>query len=139
VRNREIAFALQSLLLNVAPVVIGAPDNAAGEARLERDGARAVISAQGDALYADALRVDIVARLQPIDDAARPILGFVDGVQTLQPQRFARAGLIDDQRRNAPLGQPMRKPDAVLHLLGGIEPLTCTSSGAWPAAPAART
>ena len=67
--------------------------------------------------------VDIPARLQPIDNRARPDFRIIDGVKTLQPQRFARARLIDDQRGNAALGEPAGKADAIFHLLGGIEPI----------------
>ena len=121
VRHREIALALEALLLHVAPVVIGAPDDPAGEARLEGDGARAVIAAQRNPLEADPLRVDVVARLEPVDDLARPNLRIVDGVQALKAERLAGSRLIDDEGRDAALGEPARQADAVFHLLCGIE------------------
>ena len=50
VRHREVAFLLEPAPLHVAPVVIGAPDDAAGEPRFEGDGARTVVAAERDAV-----------------------------------------------------------------------------------------
>ena len=118
VRHGKCAFARQPLFLHVAPVVIGAPHDTAREARLERDGARTVVAAERNALQADALRIDVVARLEPVDDFAGPDFAVVNGVQAVQAQRFAGAGLIDDERGDAASREPLRQADAIEHLLG---------------------
>jgi hypothetical protein len=44
-------------------------------------------------------------------------------MQAMKPQRFARAGLIDDERRHTAPCEPCRQAYEVLHLLRGIEPV----------------
>ncbi len=74
VRDGKVALALQSLLLHVAPVVVGAPDDAVcafgATARADSSNPRAETPSMLDGGF----HVDIVARLQPIDDAACPDL-----------------------------------------------------------------
>ena len=121
VRHREVALARQALLLDVAPVMVGAPHHAAGEARLEGHRARAVVTAKRHAFEADTARVDIVTRLEPVDHLAGPAFAVDHGVHAVQAQRFAGARLVDDQRGDAALRQPARQADAVLEFLARIE------------------
>ena len=120
-RHGQVAFARAPLVLHGAPVVVRAPHDATRKPRLERHRARAEVSAQRDAFEPDTGRVDVVALLQPVDDGARPVLAVVARRHAGQTQRFAGARLIDHERGDAAPGQPRRQPDAVLHLLGGIE------------------
>jgi hypothetical protein len=113
----------EALLLHVAPVVVGAPDHAAGEARLEGHRTRAVVAAERDAFEADARRVDVGAGLQPVDDAAGPVFAVEARGQAVQAQCLAAAGLVDQQRRDAAPRQPLRQADAVLHLLHRVQPV----------------
>ena len=108
VRHREIAFALAAPLLHVPPVVIGAPGHTAREARLERDGARAEIAAERHTFHPDPLRVHVVSRFQPIDDAAGPVFAVEARWHAEQAERLAGAGLIDHQRRDPAL--PRARP-----------------------------
>ena len=101
--------------------MVGAPNYTASKARLERDRTRAVVATQRDAFHADALRIDVVALLEPIDDATRPVLAVVARGHAVQAQRLAGAGLVDHERGDTTLGEPGRQTDAVLHLLGRIE------------------
>ncbi|MNL13221.1 hypothetical protein D3C87_1341240 [compost metagenome] len=103
--------------------MIGAPHHTAGKPWLEGHGARAVITAEGDTLQAYTLGIHIAAGFQPVDHAAGPVLAVVTGNQIMQAQRFTRAGLVDDQRRDAAFGQPGRQADAVFHFLGRIQPV----------------
>ena len=101
--------------------MVGAPGDAAGEARLEGHRARAIIAAERHALAADPLRVDVVARLEPVDDLARPDFCVVDGGKALEAQGLAGSRLVDHERGDAALGEPARQADAVFHLLRRIE------------------
>ena len=123
VRHRKISLLRQTLLLDVAPIVVGAPDDAAGEARLEGDRTGTIVAAERNAFAADPPRIDIATRFQPVDDPACPDLGVVDGGQTLKPKGFAGSRLIDHERRHPALRQPPRQADAVFHLLRRIEPV----------------
>jgi hypothetical protein len=129
VRYREVAFLGQTLLLHVAPVVIGAPDHAAGEPRLERHGARAEVAAERHPFEADAPRVDFIVLLQPVDHRARPALAVVARRQPVQAQRFTGSRLVEDERRDAALRQPMRQPDAQLHLFGRVQAIDLHQHG----------
>jgi hypothetical protein len=137
-RYGEIAVLLQAGLLHVAPVVVGSPRHTTGEPRLEGHGARAVITAQGHTFQADALCIDITAGIQPVDNAAGPVLGVMAGHQIVQTQRFARAGLVDDPRGDTTLGQPARPTRYFISLVES-RPLSCTRIGVGPFTPSART
>ena len=56
-------------------------------------------------------------------------------MQTLQPQRLADAGIVDDQRRNAALGKRGRDAEQVDDLLGDIEPVEMNHAGPLAARP----
>ena len=127
VRHREAAFFEQAFFLHVAPVVVGAPTHTHGETRLESDGARAVITAQRHTFKADAFGIDFVLHLRvgldPVHHLAGPDFAVKSGRQVVQAQRFAGAGLVDQERRDTTRGQPARQADAVFHLLGGVQPV----------------
>ena len=122
-RDGEVSFAFAPSLLDVAPVVVRTPGDAAAESRLERDGTRAEVAAQGHSLEPDTPRIDVVPLFEPVDDAAGPVLAVVSRSHVVQAQGLTGARLIDDERRNAAAREPGRKADAVAHLLGGIEPV----------------
>src|SRR4029453_9163373 len=50
VRDGEVAFAFAPPLLDIAPVMVRAPRDAAGESRLERDGTRTKVPAERHSL-----------------------------------------------------------------------------------------
>ena len=133
VRHREAAFFEQAFFLHVAPVVVGAPTHTHGETRLESDGARAVITAQRHTFQADALGIDfplhLRVRLDPVHHLAGPDFAVKSGHQVVQAQRFAGAGLVDQERRDTTRGQPARQADAVFHLLGGVQAVDLHQQG----------
>ncbi len=129
VRHRALALVAPSRLLHLAPVVVGAPDETAGEAGLVGDCAGRVVAAQRDAPHPEPAGVDLGLLLQPVDHHARPPLGVVDGVQSVQPQRFARARLVDRQGRDPAAGQGLGQTRPGQHLLGGIQPVHIEHGG----------
>ncbi len=120
-RHGETALLGQPLLLDIAPIVICAPDHAAGKSRLECDGTRAVVAAKRNAFEADTLGIDVVARLEPVDDATGPVFAVIACGQAVHSQRFSGTWLVDHERRDATGTQPARQPYPVLHLLGGVQ------------------
>ena len=97
VGNRTIALVRQAALLQRAPIVVGPPDRAEREARLEGDRTRHEIAAEGDADHADPARIHVGSRLEIIDDFRGPTLGVEHGRHAVASQRLAGAGLIDVQ------------------------------------------
>ena len=124
VRHGEIALAREALLLHVAPVVVGAPDDAAGEARLEGDGAGAIVAAERNALAADPLR-DRRRRASPASrrfcsPRFRRCRRRADP-EGAAPRRFPAGRRRATTRRAC--ASHARQADAVFHLLRRIEPV----------------
>src|SRR5690606_27937297 len=106
---------------NFAPVMIGAPYCTAGEARLVSDSARGKVAAERDARHADAAPVDVWLLFEPVDCPRRPAFRMRVHRQSLQPQGFARAGLIDAERGDPATGEFLRQFRPVEQLLAAIE------------------
>ena len=71
-RHGILALAPQPLLLHLGPVVIGAPDGAGCEARLEGDRARRDNSRRARCRSCRCAGVDLGPRLEPVDRIAMP-------------------------------------------------------------------
>ena len=122
-RHGVFALTAQALVLDLGPIVVGAPYRARRKARFERDGAWREVAAERNAGHAEPRRIDERLGFRPIEPFRGPALGFVRDGQIVQPDRFAGAGLIDAQRGDAALGQRIGQPGEVQQFLGAIEPV----------------
>src|ERR1700730_12395052 len=66
-RYRETSLPQQALFLYIPPIMVGAPNDAHGEARLEGHCTRTIVSAQRNPLEANAFGIDIAARFKIVE------------------------------------------------------------------------
>src|SRR6185436_15365025 len=91
----------EAVLPDLPVVPLRAPGDAAREALLEGGGARRVVAAQADRHDADAPRIDVRARCQPLPGRCSVALGIVPQVLVPEAHAFAVAGAIHDQAGDA--------------------------------------
>ena len=132
-RHRGLARAADARRERGAEIEDRAPRDAALEALLERGGARRVVAAERQRHDADAVAVDVGARLEIVDRGGGRLLGVGAGVEVAQPQRLADAR---DGRRSAArcrAGEIPRRPSRRSISLVASKPSKCTMQGARPA------
>ena len=96
------------------------PGDAASEARLERGGARRVVTAEAQRHHPNAARIELATAGEILVGGGGIALGLGDERQVAEAHALAVAGAVDDEASDAARGE-VGDAVAVLQLLGDVE------------------